>query len=341
VFCFHLYIPTSFISFSNIDTSHSSLRSKCIALNDKWAKGHVRLASAYIALGGHSNDACQSLQRALALDRSNKFARELLVKELRRRDTGCSNNGESSTDEGEGRNATESSQTQQSSSYTNNDSSADDIDIDDVNTPSSDHYNSLPFRERVQFHFAQIVSWYHSQSEDIKTLVKVSFCFLILYFALGGRFGFEYALGNNNRTGLGRRGNYGSGNAYERYQNGQASSPRRDSTASSPGYNDRYSGNNDRYYDRYADTGFGSADATHRRQQESTNTNSYGSGSGPQRTATTSGYNDRSNSQNDRYYSRYENDAYYERPRTRSNTTFQMVSQSVCGFLLCRCKSTA
>ena len=40
---------------------------QCIALNPQWAKGHVRLASAYIAQGGHSNDACNSLQTALTI----------------------------------------------------------------------------------------------------------------------------------------------------------------------------------------------------------------------------------------------------------------------------------
>ena len=50
---------------------------QCIALNPSWAKGHVRLASAYIALGGgHSNDACNALQTALRLDPSNQLAHE-------------------------------------------------------------------------------------------------------------------------------------------------------------------------------------------------------------------------------------------------------------------------
>jgi len=58
---------------------------KCVALNDRWAKGHVRLASAYIALGGHSNDACNALQKALQLDPRYPNARQLLIQELRRR----------------------------------------------------------------------------------------------------------------------------------------------------------------------------------------------------------------------------------------------------------------
>jgi len=57
---------------------------QCIALNDRWPKGHVRLASAYIALGGHSNDACNCLQRAVMLEPSNTVARQMLLQELRR-----------------------------------------------------------------------------------------------------------------------------------------------------------------------------------------------------------------------------------------------------------------
>uniref|UniRef100_A0A7S4EI96 Uncharacterized protein n=1 Tax=Pseudo-nitzschia australis TaxID=44445 RepID=A0A7S4EI96_9STRA len=94
---------------------------RCIALNDQWAKGYVRLASAYIALGqqsgaaphnpvaansdemrtqsqtqhqqqgartSHSNDACNALQRALQLDPGNPAARDMLIRELRSRDHG-------------------------------------------------------------------------------------------------------------------------------------------------------------------------------------------------------------------------------------------------------------
>jgi hypothetical protein len=60
-----------------------SLAKECVQLNDQWAKAHVRLASAYLALDTllqtksdsgastgriHSNDACLSLQTALRLD---------------------------------------------------------------------------------------------------------------------------------------------------------------------------------------------------------------------------------------------------------------------------------
>jgi len=63
---------------------------KCIVLNDQWAKEHVRLASAYIALGlnGNSNDACNALKRALQLEARNPTARDMLIRVLRSRDHG-------------------------------------------------------------------------------------------------------------------------------------------------------------------------------------------------------------------------------------------------------------
>jgi len=77
---------------------------KCIALNDKWAKAHVRLGSAYIMLGGeestYSNDACNALQLALQLSGGNNpTARDMLVRELRSRDRrhNSSSNSSSST----------------------------------------------------------------------------------------------------------------------------------------------------------------------------------------------------------------------------------------------------
>jgi len=59
---------------------------RCVELNPSWSKGHVRLASAYLALGepGHSNEACNCLQTALRYDPGNSAARSMLVRELRR-----------------------------------------------------------------------------------------------------------------------------------------------------------------------------------------------------------------------------------------------------------------
>ena len=186
------------------------------------------------------------------------MAREMLVKEMRRRNN-KERTGESSISGNEGsqgaRNGISPSSSQNNndenyhpteetpghsfpapsappsepSQTTNNGSNYDGIDVDDIDPP--DPYYSLSFSERIQYHLAQIITWYHSQSDDIKTLLKVVCCFLVLYVALGGRFGLDYALGGDKS--LGRRGNYDRGNAYDRYsssstQNSYSSSYGRD-----------------------------------------------------------------------------------------------------------------
>lgn len=319
---------------------------QCISLNPQWSKAHVRLASAYIALGGHSNDACLSLQRALSLDRNNKVAREILVKEMRSRNDRERNGGESSSsngrEQGQGshqeertNDASSSSSAQSSSSQrsnndyhptdetptnnqdypnasapsntsestnetaSNNGINYDGIDVDDIDDPPDIHHHSLS--HRIQYHVAQFITWFNSQSDDIKTLLKVGCLFFILYVMLGGRFGLDYALGggrgggqhhgvDNKNGNIGRRGNYEQGNAYDRY---------------SPGGTDKYQDNTQHH-------------AYERPQQQQ------------QRQTQGSGYNDRSNPQNQRYYSRYgnSNGNYYEPPprtRQRASTSWHMV----------------
>jgi len=261
---------------------------QCIALNNQWPKAHIRLASAYIALGGRSNDACQSLQRAISLDRTNKVAREMLINEMRGRDSNERNNG-SSSDGGSSSTHTPEDEAshpnrpeQQSSSHTSNRSSSDGIDIDDIDPPRS--YESIS--ERVQYYLTKSVTWYQSQSEDMQTILKVSFALLLLYIALGGRFGLEYVFQKQ------RRGNYGNGNAYERYNSAAR--------------------NTDRY-------GYVS---------ETTSSSQAGNANRAQRRTESSGYNDRTNPQNEQYYSRYsqhDDEQYYEPRQTRrSSTTYHM-----------------
>lgn len=261
----------------------------------------MRLASAYIALGNHSNDACLSLQRALSLDKNNKVARDMLVKEMRQRNnrerTGESSSGVSGSERSEQERNNEGDRSastplptpsapppEQSSQSTNNGGRSninyDGIDLDDVNTPPS-----LSFTEKIQYYFAEFLAWFDSQSDDIKTLVKVGFCFLILYVALGGRFGLDYALSGGQGVS---RGNYSTGNAYERY------------------YNDQYK---ERSYNSGQNTD------PHRRTT----------------TSDSSGYNDRTTKQNAKYYSQYQNNNgnsdYYEPPprKTRRSTSYHMV----------------
>ncbi|KAL7538817.1 hypothetical protein ACHAXR_008804 [Thalassiosira sp. AJA248-18] len=233
---------------------------ECIALNNKWSKAHIRLASAYVALGGHSNDACISLQRAMSLDRNNKVAREMLVKEMRQRNN-RERTGESSTDEG---GQEESSSQSNNGTYptdetpqhhfpapsapphpSTNNNNYDGVDVDDVEPP--DAYHSLTIPQRIQHHFTELITWFHSQSDDIQTLLKIAFCFLILYVLLGGRFGLDYALGGDKN--LGRRGNYNAGNAYDRYAS--SSTKNHYSSTAGSGYNDKTNSQNERYYSHY------------------------------------------------------------------------------------------
>ena len=158
---------------------------QCIAIQDKWAKGHVRLASAYMALGGHSNDACNALQRAVSLDPSNQTARQMLIQELKRRD------------------APHQQQQQPPPPHhapnANRAAAQDDVD------------ERLSVKERIQLYWIRTVTWYHSQPEDVQTLLKVMAGIVVLYVMFGGRFGLE---------GFGSRPLDGKGHAYGRGRHG-------------------------------------------------------------------------------------------------------------------------
>jgi hypothetical protein len=317
---------------------------KCIAIDPKWAKGHLRLASAYIAQGGHSNDACQELQRVISLDKNNKVAREMLIKELRRRDCGTDSRtggdpsanatcepAEQSSDQNSTTSATQPStnaSTTNGQSATNN--PPNNVDIDDI-LHAQDAPHTLS--EKFQQYLTRAISWYHSQSDDKKTLLKVSFFFVLLYLALGGRFGMEYAMGQK------KRGNYGKGNVYERYRQperassyGQESyrresSPQTTRSGDRSTYNDRSNPRNEQYYSQYNNADRNGQNNAQRRQSE------YNSGSSQQPPGNdeSAGYNDRSNPRNERYYSRNDYEDYYDRPRPRStNTSFRMVSAISC-----------
>jgi len=187
---------------------------QCIDINPQWSKGHVRLASAYIALGGHSNDACNALQRALSLDPRNQTARDMLVRELRRDRAGSSSVPSDAPP-----------QYDDEPDYT-------DRDYGDVHSPS--------FGERVQGYTSGLRRWYRSQTDDVKTFLGIVLILLCLYVAFGGRFGL---------MGLERnqRGNYGYGNAYDRYRYGSSS------------YHDDYSSNsrhNHRKHSRRASSSY-------------------------------------------------------------------------------------
>ena len=214
----------------------------------------------------------------------------MLVKEMKSRNAKERNTSTSSSDNTSDHPSPSAPPVDQSTNSNNSNRNYDGIDVDDVNTPPPGY--SLSFTERIQQYTSQAIQWFHSQSDDIQTLVKVLCVFLILYIALGGRFGLDYALGGGSKS----TANYGHGNAYDRYKSGSSSTQSR--------YQERSYDNNERQYDRYAD---------------------------PQQRRTNTGYNDRSTQQNEKYYSKYENgndNQYYDPPprQRQRSTSYQMVS---------------
>eukprot|EP00592_Proboscia_alata_P002649 CAMPEP_0194368994 /NCGR_PEP_ID=MMETSP0174-20130528/17249_1 /TAXON_ID=216777 /ORGANISM="Proboscia alata, Strain PI-D3" /LENGTH=422 /DNA_ID=CAMNT_0039145661 /DNA_START=1 /DNA_END=1265 /DNA_ORIENTATION=+ len=241
---------------------------QCVECNERWAKGHVRLASVYVAMG-RSNDACNALQRALQLDSTNQTARRLLTTELRRGTpstshhthttdgfpepsappmpvdptgtaassyAGPSNPRNTSSDEpnirpmdrtqrpddipppttSSNHNHTTPTNTSNSHSNTNTNTSNNTFDGIDVDGDAT-------LYQRLQFRFLKSIDWYHSQPEDYQTVGKFLLGLLVLYVAFGGRFGLDSSWRES-------AGNYGQGNAYDRFH----ASQQRTATRGSP-----------------------------------------------------------------------------------------------------------
>lgn len=221
-----------------------------VALNNRWAKGHVRLASAYISLGGHSNDACNALQRALALDPSNVNARQMLMKELRR--DRVAREGEDGGGSNDGRPDPGTPSAEEAGGY-------------GPRPPPRGHEDrrhgdgideSPGLSERFQFYAARASTWWeHDLNDDSRTLIKVLLGLVALYVALGGRFGLDSVLGGR---GAGNRGNYGGGNAYDRYygRSGAGSYDRYDRAGGRGAYDSAYGTRDDHgYYNGRRDRG--------------------------------------------------------------------------------------
>jgi hypothetical protein len=182
---------------------------KCVQLNPKWAKGHVRLASAYIALGDHSNDACNELQTALRLDSGNSLARQMLMRELRRDHAAAS---AASNQDGVDGDDNRHSVPPQNPNYAPPGNRGDPPHTVRFEDPIDD---SVSMVDRIKFSFARVASWYSNQSDDVKMLVKGSVAILLLYVAFGGRFGLENMFASNHpHRG---RGNYDGGSAYDQF----------------------------------------------------------------------------------------------------------------------------
>jgi len=181
---------------------------QCISLNERWAKGHIRLASAYTALGDHSNDVCNSLQRSIMLDPSNRIARQMLMKELRRDNVSSVSPHPRPTPTAPPEEMDDSSARRQQRRNTSA-TPADATGVEEID----DTEDSISIIDRIKIFWNQTISWYHDQPEDIKSLFKVLFGILVLYIIFGGRFG----LGG---SGYSKRGNYKQGNAYDRFSHG-------------------------------------------------------------------------------------------------------------------------
>jgi hypothetical protein len=80
--------------------------------------------------------------------------------------------------------------------------------------PAADVDDRMSITDRIQFYWIRTVTWFHSQPDDVQTLLKVIAGIVVLYVMLGGRFGLE---GFGSRP----RGHYGRENVYDRYGTGR------------------------------------------------------------------------------------------------------------------------
>ena len=231
---------------------------QCIALNPSWAKGHVRLASAYAVLG-QSNDACNSLQKALRLDPGNQVARRMLVQELGRDRHANRTNSRNHLD-----NDDDNEEEQQPPPPAVNPAYQEEAPgarRDEPYPPAAaagaapqdqpyprppqpqrrprntavnldDDYISLT--DRVRFHCQKWTNWYYGLSEDLRTALHVVVGLLVLYVAFGGRFGLFESSAEPTSSRHNMKGNYGADNAYEQYHR-QQQQRRRDSAYSPRG----------------------------------------------------------------------------------------------------------
>jgi tetratricopeptide (TPR) repeat protein len=179
----------------------------CVRANPRYSKGYVRLASAHMALG-RSNDACQALQTAIALDPNNRMAKQMLVQELRRdhrqQQQQASYLSNTQTTQSSSAESPFIANSTSDHSTTNNNHRQTYVNLED------DDDNGVDEFVRNESLFTRLFLWYQSQNEDVRTFVWIVVGIFVLYVGFGGRFGFE-----SNDT---MQGHYGEGNIYERYR---------------------------------------------------------------------------------------------------------------------------
>ena len=301
---------------------------QCVTLNPNWAKGYLRLASAYIALGGHSNDACNALQSTLRLDPGNPNARQMLVRELRRdhaaafaasastvenddnsiNNNNINNNDDDLRDPPMNPNFTPpptTSSFSNSNSYAQSSASASFSAFAPPSSaptppspPDSSVDDGLTWRERVTFTTGRWWDWYQNLSADTKTMIKIGLVIVFLYVAFGGRFGLLSLSSSPSSSSSSRESRYhsSSSNGGEGTTTGTRTS--------------RGNYGSDNAYEQYR----------RQRQQQRQEQQHYA-------------HDRRSTSyqqQQQRYYDSYYDDAYYAPPRytRRNNTRRSMFSLS-------------
>ena len=208
---------------------------QCVQLNPNWSKGYLRLASAYIALGGHSNDACNALQSAIRIDPGNSNARQMLIRELRRDHAAAAAAASNEVDESRDPPlnpdyvppSSSPSSSSNTFSATNSATFSSSASTASASAPPSPRHDTavddgLTWRERVSFQMIRANEWYQNLNGDVKTMIKIGVLLLVMYVAFGGRFGLSSSMMSSESSAryheTGGRGNYGADNAYEQFR---------------------------------------------------------------------------------------------------------------------------
>lgn len=164
---------------------------------------HIRLASCYIALN-RSNDACNSLQRALSLDRNNPTAKSMLVQQLRR-DRVEEQQSQRQEEQHQQSNRTDYETATPSAPQFQESNNQYEDRSRNTNTSSHSHYNLDPDRtlmEKISQHLSTFYNntrdWYMNLSDDGKSFLRWALVLIILYVGFGGRFGLDSVFSRNN-----------------------------------------------------------------------------------------------------------------------------------------------
>jgi len=225
---------------------------ECVSLNPRWAKGHVRLGSVYISLK-QSNDACNSLQRAISLDPSNQNARSMLIRELRRDSIHQNQSNKSNNQTGNNPYTNASAPPFQSSNTSNGSTDSTNANASSNSNSSntstningqSNIYNDIDdlpsFTERLSqkffFYVDRVKHFYTHSNEDTKSFLKALLIIVCLYIGFGGRFGLDYITTGGGRSSTTNSYNY-------RYEGSTRNSRVNDrSSSSQQTYSTSYSG---------------------------------------------------------------------------------------------------